>query len=235
MSISAPLDSAFAAELQTVSELLKEVAQQLDPPLSQLVLSQIMRAVPHRRAAVVLAFSVTGEDAAGDGLADERETQQITRRVYLAAALELLFIAQRIHHLLLSADTDAMNKSLMGSTILAGDYCFSRSADLAVRTDNPSIVKIFSTALKRLSEENLRTLFDDDAPTTGNDAQLFASGIEASLLLADPELTADKATAETAQRWTTVLTSSVLAADRTSLAELNPKQRARVEQLYKLL
>lgn len=235
MSISAPLDNDFAAELHTVSELLKEVAQQLDPPLSQLVLSQIMRAVPHRRAAVVLAFSVAGEDAAGDGLPDEQETQQIARRVYLAAALELLFIAQRIHHLLLNADTDAMNKSLMGSTILAGDYCFSRSADLAVRTDSPNVVKIFSTALKRLSEDSLRTLFDDDAPTTGNDAQLFASGIEASLLLADPALTPDKATADTAQRWTTVLMNSIPAADLRNTAELNPKQRARVKQLYKLL
>ena len=68
--------------------------------------------------------------------------------------LEMLFVAHSIHGLLLTAVREGMDKSVMGSTILAGDYCFSHSAVLATGTESPQVVAIFAQALKTVSEGN---------------------------------------------------------------------------------
>ena len=144
----------------------------------------------------------------------------------------MLYIAQRVHHLLLQQQTEAMDKSLMGSIILAGDFCFSRAADLAVRTENPDIVQVFSDALKRLSENNLRTLFDQDTQQMQRDGELLVSGIEAALLLAasapDPATTA-----ASAQAWAAFLAADTPAQPLADLARVNPQQAARIRGLIR--
>ena len=209
-------------ELAQVTDILQEIAGELDEPLNQLVVSQIRRASPHRRAGVVLAF----------GAGEQDDDPQRMRRISLAAALEMLYIAQRVHHLLLQQQTEAMDKSLMGSIILAGDFCFSRAADLAVRTENPDIVQVFSDALKRLSENNLRTLFDQDTQQMQRDGELLVSGIEAALLLAasvpDPATTA-----ASAQAWAAFLAADAPAQPPADLARVNPQQAARIRGLIR--
>jgi hypothetical protein len=88
-----------------------------------------------------------------------------SQRIYLAAALEMLHLAIAVHIMLAdAAASDPANRSLLGSTILAGDYCFSRSASTCrAHRQRCTVVEIFSDALKRVSEGHLRHIF---APTT---------------------------------------------------------------------
>lgn len=216
-----PLNSTLETELTSVIAQLEDVAQQLDEPLNQLVLSQVRRAAPHRRAAVVLAF----------GIGDDDDVLHVSRRVALAAALEMLYIAQRVHQLLLDQDTESMDKSLMGSIILAGDFCFSRAADLAVRTENPGIVAVFSTALKRLSEDNLREIFDKNERDAYSDMELLASGIEAALLLAGTAPSPGHPSEDGARRWANKILSGATNAVSDDSVLLNTHQQQRISQL----
>ena len=88
-----------------------------------------------------------------------------------------------VHKLLLQQDIEPTDKSLLGGTILAGDYCFSQSANMAVQTDNPAVVDIFSQALKETSEGNLRHLFDHEAAPFNENQTLCHRGAQASLAL----------------------------------------------------
>ncbi len=195
MNDSSPkLTKDFLAEVQETTHLLFQVAEELQNPLQQLIRSQIKRAAPYGRAMVVLAFAVPAVDSA-----DTRH-----KRIYLAAALELLYIAHQIHKLLLDTDADEIDKSMLGSTILTGDFCYSHSADLAVRTDSAAVVRAFSEALKRVSEGNLRAMFTPDKSQFDENEPLFYSGILAGRILAatpsnDPLLASDLATALAAQ------------------------------------
>ena len=116
----------FAAELAAVHQELQGVLADLYPPLADLVRSQLQRAQPLLRAALVLAVGV--------GDPDQATLRQ--QRLLLAAAQEMLFIALNIHKLLLApqpTQPDEQQKTIMGGIILTGDYCFSRSAILAAR------------------------------------------------------------------------------------------------------
>lgn len=165
----------LAAELAEVEQLLLDAMNELFPPFRQMVAAQLRRNYPLHRAAVVLTAGVAAPD----------QVAVRSQRIYLAAALEMLHLALSVH--IMMSDTaahDPANRSLLGSTILAGDYCFSRSAGLAVRTGNATVVEIFSDALKRVSEGHLRQLF---APTTtvyDEDRELFAAGAQAAMELA---------------------------------------------------
>ena len=78
-------------------------------------------------------------------------------RVSLAAALQLLQIALNIHRLLLRPEqTGSIDSFLLGGTILAGDYCFSRAAVLAAHTNHPQVVMVFAELLQEVSQANLR-------------------------------------------------------------------------------
>ncbi len=165
--------SGLEQELEAVYTNLTSASDALASPLRQLVRSQVDQAEPYVRAAVVLAAGVGEPDT--DSLR--------VRRIQLAAALEMLFVAHNIHGLLLDPQAQSMDKSVMGSTILAGDYCFSHAAMLAAGTDSPEVVAIFAQALKTVSEGNLRHLFGERGGYDENN-DLFVAGVEAATVLA---------------------------------------------------
>ncbi len=162
----------MAEELAAVEELLQTAVVALYAPLTDLAHSQIKKASPYRCATVVLA--------AGVGSPDSELLRQ--QRLYLAAALEMLNIALAIHQLLLvgaGRDTDGEEnpnqRSITGSVILTGDFCFTQSAILAAKTDNVRVVEIFSETLKTVSEKILRQLFTQ---RNGHDPMAIAKAEE---------------------------------------------------------
>ncbi|HQY91228.1 MAG: hypothetical protein WAU00_21940 [Caldilinea sp.] len=179
-SISDPDQRASAyqdllAELAEVEHHLHTAIANLFPPFSQMVAAQLRNSQPRRRAAVVLTAGVAAPD---------NETVR-SQRVLLGAALEMLHLAITVHMILADSESsDTPNRSLLGSTILAGDYCFSRSASLAVRTGNSTVVEIFSDALKRVSEGRLRNFFDPSDDSYNEDQELFVAGATAAMHLA---------------------------------------------------
>ncbi len=163
-------------ELGEVDQHLHDAIAELFPPFRQMVAAQFRSSYPLRRAGVVLAAGVAAPD----------QTTTRSQRIYLAAALEMLHLAISVHITLADTATgDSVNRSLLGSTILAGDYCFSRSADLAVRTGNATVVEIFSDALKRVSEGHLRHIFASTEVGYNEDRELFVVGARAGMELAD--------------------------------------------------
>jgi hypothetical protein len=167
--------AALLGELAVVEQDVLAALADLHTPFIQLVQGQWQRSFPLVRAAFVL----TAGTAAGEP-PDLRR-----KRVYLAAAMETLRLALRVHtQLLLAESPSAIDRSLLGSTVLAGDFCFSRSAGLAARTGSPAIVDLFAGALQRVSEGSLRRLFRPSEPAYEVDRDLCISGIAAANELA---------------------------------------------------
>lgn len=163
-------------ELVVVEEQLQGALHALYSPFQDLAQSQLQRAIPLRRAAVVLT--------AGQGSAHGTAPTALRQpRIDLATALEMLNIALAIHHLLLVGGTNQANnpnqRSIAGSVILTGDYCFSQSALFAAKTNTVQVVEIFSQTLKSVSEGILRQIFATrDGDTTAATASF---NIEAAL------------------------------------------------------
>lgn len=170
--------NALLAELNLVAAELEEAVADLPDGLAQFVRSEL--ADEQLLAAVVLASAAPKNDT------DENEF----RRVALASALELLQIALNIHRLLLKPkQTAPIDSFLLGGTILAGDYCFSRAAVMAARTNHPKVVTVFAELLQELSQANLRRVIVDKSPNPDsvvyNEREsLFHSGASAGVLLA---------------------------------------------------
>lgn len=180
MTEGQPVRSQLDAELHSVQQLLTSTAAELGSPLSELVTSRIRIAAPYRCAAIVLAAAYRQQDGSA----------AIDQRVLLATALEMLHVALGVHRLLVDSPAVNLDKSFIGSAILAGDYCFGRAARMAARTDNPRIVEIFSRALQDVSEARLRLLFEEQSPagkaSTGNNLDiLIRSGAVAGLEISD--------------------------------------------------
>ena len=151
---SRAMAAQFAAELETVRKSMLEVVADLGSPLGDLVAPRVDAAAPLVRAALTLCVGYNGPDGAPH------------HRLRLAAALEMLHLALGIHQLLIDASgSDAVSRpveeerSFVGGTILAGDFCFSRSAQMASQTENPKVVAIYAQALQEVSESSLRELF----------------------------------------------------------------------------
>lgn len=163
--------AALAAELSQVEQEVQAVLSDLRAPFSQLVQGQMQVGLPLRRGAFVL----TGAAGAADSAV------LVQRRLYLAAAIEVLRLALAVHTRLLgSAEAPlTLDRSLLGSTILAGDFCFSRSAGLAAKTDSPTVVDIFAQALQRVSEGTLRGLFEPGAAVFDAERELCLAGVVA--------------------------------------------------------
>ncbi len=156
----------FEAEIQETQSALLAATSDLISPLGELVRAQIKRANPPLRGAVVLAVA----GAKLDKLQADAGDASRRKRILLAAALEMLYVALNVHRLLVNAavteqnDDAPLDRSFVGSTILAGDYCFSRAAQMAAQTDHPQVVAIFALALQTVSEGLLREQF-----SRGND------------------------------------------------------------------
>lgn len=196
VSSNRTIPQVIGDELQEVQNLLNEVAGALHFPLNSLVHAQIQSAQPYVRASVVLATACTND-------VDEPLRSQ---RIHLAAALETLYVALNVHKSLLTSSVESLalaekstdgttqqlggdteiaqtDKLVMGSTILAGDYCFSRSAAMATKTGDPVVVDIFSEALKRVSEDHLRSIFDESVFSPTEDETLLLAGVQTSAQL----------------------------------------------------
>lgn len=160
-----------------MERLLFSVPTDLGPPLHDLVEGQVNVLAPYIRASFVLA--------AGTDEADQQELR--AKRINLAVALETLFLALNIHkHLLVdesSANGLANNKSFVGSMILAGDYCFSRSAEFAAKTNEPTVVAIFSNVLAKVSEGHLRQLHGEASAVYNEMPDLIMGGVHAAIAL----------------------------------------------------
>ena len=208
---ASPVSAAqdFSTELAEVEQQLRDATADLFPPFSQMVAAQLRSSRPLRRAAVVLTVGVAAPDN------DVVRSQ----RVYLAAALEMLHLAITVHMILADgASTDFPSRSLLGSTILAGDYCFSRAASLAVRTGHSTVVEIFSDALKRVSEGHLRRFFDPTADAYNEDRELFVAGAAAAMHLAR--------TPERAQAWVLQMSEALVSTPSEAVASAWPPPKS---------
>jgi geranylgeranyl pyrophosphate synthase len=166
-----PLFDDFEAEIQEVQSTLLEATNDLTSPLGDLVRAQIKRSQPPICGAVVLAVA---KPASLNQETTEAEAELHHKRILLAAALEMLHVALNVHRLLVNAalreqqreqhggNDSALDLSFIGSTILAGDYCFSRAAQMAAQTDHPRVVATFALALQTVSEGLLREQFHGD-------------------------------------------------------------------------
>ncbi|GIV74945.1 MAG: hypothetical protein KatS3mg049_3501 [Caldilinea sp.] len=165
----------FEAELLEVEQTLHEALADLFPPFSQMVAQELRRSHPLWRGALVLVA----------GTPDRDEEARRRQRIDLAAALEMLHLAINVHMLLGETNrAEPTHSSVLGSTILAGDYCFSRAAALAVRTGERVVVEIFSDVLKRISEGHLRRLLEGEEAPFDEDRALCIAGVEAATYLA---------------------------------------------------
>lgn len=160
-AVQAQVAAATETEHSSLGEFIRyEVTARADSPLAGIVLS------------------------AGLPAADSHESR--AGRIHLAGAMVLLDVALSLHKLLLlqNPNTDTLDKSLVGGTVLAGDYCFSQAAVAAARTGNPVVVTIFSDLLKDLSEAHLRHLFQASEGGLNEFPALFQSAGLAGAVLA---------------------------------------------------
>lgn len=171
-------ETTFLSEVQEVRTYLENAFVELDSALRHFVRKDLAAAEPFPLAVVILSAGLPVQDA----------PEVHERRVFLAAALEMLRIALTIHEaLVVSRAPSQAEKSLVGATILVGDYCFSHSATLAARTNSPYVVEVFSKALKSVSEGRLRSLFSADGQTVepyGEQEELCVAGAQAAVHLA---------------------------------------------------
>ena len=208
-------------ELAQVEQTLQSALEGLQAPFSQFVIGQMRQMLPLTRAAVVL----TG------GLAVVDRVELRRQRIDLAAAQEMLFLALRIHMRLVGQGVaaDDQSRSILGSTILAGDFCFSRSAEMAVRTENPAVVEIFAETLKRVSEGHLRLLFTPNSAPFDEASELFDAGMHAAGVLAGlaaPTLVAARAQARVLASADLAQTSKINL-DKNLTEKLSPQQWGR--------
>ena len=231
----------FQTELQEVDQQLEAAVGELYPPLDYLARGQLTQVRPLVRAALALT--------AGVGAPDNPKLRE--QRLMLAAALEMLHIALRIHRLLLvgsiNSDGDSNQRSITGSVILTGDYCFTRSAILAAQTDSVEVVAIFSQTLKQISEEILRELFQHNDATAGDSGgngegsafnenrALLHAGIEAAALLAALPTATIESLYAFAGQVAHALATPATAVDAPNIAALASEQQVRWQVLQQWL
>jgi len=166
----------FLAELADVRAQVAAATETEHASLGSFIRHEVNARADSPLAGVVLAAALPRKDS----------PTQRSARVQLATAMVLLDVALSLHKLLLlhNPDADTLDKSLVGGTVLAGDYCFSQAAVAAARTDSPRVVAIFSDVLKELSESHLRHLFGAAQEPLDEFPALFHSGGLAGGMLA---------------------------------------------------
>jgi hypothetical protein len=201
-SLTNPIVRQLEFDLQQVNAHLLNSLDSLGGPLGELVRAQVQHSQPYFRAAGVFVTVYSTSQIHSQPAADNLNLLP-THIATLAAAVEMLYIALNVHKQLVQAAPHTLEKqashqenldrTFLGSTILAGDYCFSRAAQLATATENPQVVAHFAQALETLSEGLLRQVFHNpvspDAPVPDINRTLILSGIESALLLAQPSPT----------------------------------------------
>lgn len=167
----------LTGEIDLVEREVRSALDDLRAPFGQLVQSQLRSSFPLVRAAFVLT--------AGMSLASPPE--RAAQRINLGAAIEILRLALAVHTRLLTSaeDQGSIDRSILGSTVLAGDFCFSRSAGLAAKTGSPVVVDIFAQSLQRVSEGTLRGLFRTEQAVFDVERELCLSGVAAANELAN--------------------------------------------------
>lgn len=195
------MSTQLYADLEHVEARLQQSMRDIDGPLGELVRPQLRQTQPYVRAAAVLTAAYCARLAAPAHTPANRDLHVLEERtIALAAAVEMLHIALSLHtRLVLSAGrppqadqapadrADTAERTFFGSTILAGDYCFSRASQLAAETEHPRVVAHFAQTLQTLSEGLLRR--ELHGPDTGSapdfDAgrTLLLAGVEGALLL----------------------------------------------------
>lgn len=170
------MNQDFLEELAAVEEKVAAVTETEHASLGEFIRHEVTARTGSPLAGIILCAALPAADS----------PEARTARIHLAAAMVLLDVALALHKLLLlqPADADALDKSLVGGTVLAGDYCFSQAAVAAARTGVPRVVAIFSELLMELSEANLRHLFGEETKTPDESPALFYSGGLAGAVLA---------------------------------------------------
>jgi hypothetical protein len=173
---------ALQTEMDAALELLHTAGAEMGDPLGGLLRARLTSNQPRVYSAVVLTA----------GFTDPAEPRAIAPRIPLAAALEMLAVALDTHQDLIKAGTltgdqgpgmAPPNRTFIGGAILTGDYCFSRAAQLAARTESPRVVSIFAQTLQEISEGQLRYLFGAEANPFDERRALVTSGARAALEL----------------------------------------------------
>ena len=170
----------FLAELAAVRAQVAAATETEHTSLGSFIRHEVNARAGSPLAGVVLAGALPSHDSA----------TQRAARIQLATAMVLLDVALSLHKLLLlqNPDADTLDKSLVGGTVLAGDYCFSQAAVAAARTGNPRVVAIFSDVLKELSEAHLRHLFGEgQAPLDELPALFYSGGLAGGVLTGQSE------------------------------------------------
>lgn len=187
-------------ELEAALRLVYAAGAEMGDPLSGLLRARLAAKPPGLYAAIVLTAGYTGPD----------EPAGSAPRIPLAAALELLALALDAHRELIwarnlaAAEGPAIapaDRSLIGGAILTGDYCFSRSAQLAARTGSPQVVAVFAQTLQEISEGQLRYLFGADPQPFDERRALVISGGRAALELTTLTAAAKRAVNENLAAW----------------------------------
>lgn len=227
------IGDALQAELKLVAAKLEETVADLPEGLAQFVRSEMGE--DRVLAGVVLASAAPARDTSEDE----------SRRVALAAALELLQIALNIHRLLLKpGQAGSIDSFLLGGTILAGDYCFSRAAVLAAQTNHPRVVTIFAELLQEVSQANLRRViskdcYDRDPNSFDEREAMFRSGASAAALLAGLSEREEKVVVRYARRLGRLrlhdLTKTLGAGVGETLGSMPRRQRERWRELVLVL
>jgi hypothetical protein len=195
-------------EVDEVHAKLLVALAELASPLGELVRSQLAHSLSPARIGLLLA-------AARGQRTSEQAHQQ---RILLSSSLEMLYLAINIHKLLLNYPQNngdhQPERAWTGSIILAGDYCFSRSASLAAQTNLPRVVDIFASALKAVNEELLRRLFAATDRAThqllDEEAELIGAGLRAATVVAQLDRQTANATVDYGQKLIKQLTTTPL-------------------------
>lgn len=212
----------FLAEMADVRTQVAAATETEHPSLGEFIRHEVDARSGSPLAGVVLAAALPAKD----------DPIQRTARIQLATAMVLLDVALSLHKLLLlqNPDADTLDKSLVGGTVLAGDYCFSQAAVAAARTDNPQVVAIFSDVLKDLSESHLRNLFGEAEKPLDEFPALFHSGGLAGGVLAGQSADEQQRTADFAASLAGLIGPAARAASRAPDTDANQLHAALGQQ-----
>lgn len=203
----------FLAELADVRTEVAKATETEHPSLGEFIRHEVDARAGSPLAGVVLASALPASDTA----------VQRSARIQLATAMVLLDVALSLHKLLLlqNPDADTLDKSLVGGTVLAGDYCFSQAAVAAAHTDNPQVVAIFSDVLKDLSESHLRHLFGETGEPLDEFPALFYSGGLSGGVLAGQSAAEQQRTADFAASLAGLISPTARASSRSAGIDAN--------------